>query len=805
MIIKIRRLCIVLVFSMLAPLQVAADEVTDVVNDIAAKLVSQLPMEKKIALKSLSPDETGLPEDFLRKLTSDLEAALLTASDFEINLANRLSIEEVWQEAVEFNNADFDELFKSANADVMLMLSPRAISTGVEVAITAYALTGDDIGKTLASSGTVLLPIDLQANLGVDVNDLNDQVNQILNEIEKISSTGGLVSQPKTYAEFYHNARLLQQRGENDLAISNYTEALKQDQNFVDPLIDLISLVETRYKARASKGYIEKRIKPLVSDNLTQMIDVYMAQDDNQIVRQINENSITFPPAMAWWLQTSAKKLKLVRDGDVSFVEKAKIDSALLKAVRRVRISLEQNEFANPFIDDIRSLEFAEIYEAEALEQELNVGYVHRVAFEHEYRQPAKRNFLSILCTGIGFEYYEFSKDGTPLEYREHNIAENERNALDDLIELKCPNTLEINLNFTLGGAVKRYLRSSDFSYDHEGFFGAPCRLVGELEITNSIRETSINGSLRDLQLEELFDNQLLPLLNNVERVSYSVPELSFMSPLYGRSTKDYAIYADPCLEYLGAPEQPGEIYVVPYLGGLTITDDIDITEPILVYYQEYYGDGSVDPSDIAQDGTYLSPLGPTIGGGNDDWGYSYNRVSNWFFAPGLLQSSILQNRIEKIVYTNTLGKEITLTNIEYVDDESFLTGGVTTLDAAKTFEGRETYELPELVAAQFDRHRGVSKRVCYVERQNAEIANVNEFTNLRRQAGLNGQVIGQLPLGATVSIVDPGSYLRTNRCASPCDGNNQSLIDQCIDNNEVWIEVQYNGRRGFLSRKFLE
>ena len=97
MIIKIKRLCIVLVFSMLAPLQVAADEVTDVVNDIAAKLVSQLPMEKKIALKSLSPDETGLPEDFLRKLTSDLEAALLTASDFEINLANRATMEDVWK------------------------------------------------------------------------------------------------------------------------------------------------------------------------------------------------------------------------------------------------------------------------------------------------------------------------------------------------------------------------------------------------------------------------------------------------------------------------------------------------------------------------------------------------------------------------------------------------------------------------------------------------------------------------------------------------------------------------------------
>ena len=194
----------------LAPVFATADEVTDAVNDVAAKLVQQLPMDKKIALKSLSPDETGLPEDFLRKLTSDLEAALLTASDFEINLANRATMEDVWQEAVEFNNADFDELFKSANADIMLMMSPRAISTGVEIAITAYSLTGDNVGKTLASSGSVLLPIDLQANLGVDVNDLNKQMAQVLAEIEKVGQTGGLISDPNTYAEFYHNARLLQ-------------------------------------------------------------------------------------------------------------------------------------------------------------------------------------------------------------------------------------------------------------------------------------------------------------------------------------------------------------------------------------------------------------------------------------------------------------------------------------------------------------------------------------------------------------------------------------------------------------------
>ena len=101
MTINLKNLCVALVFVIIAPFQASADEVTDVVNDVAAKLVQQLPMDKKIALKSLSPDETGLPEDFLRKLTSDLEAALLTASDFEINLANRATMEDVWQEAVE--------------------------------------------------------------------------------------------------------------------------------------------------------------------------------------------------------------------------------------------------------------------------------------------------------------------------------------------------------------------------------------------------------------------------------------------------------------------------------------------------------------------------------------------------------------------------------------------------------------------------------------------------------------------------------------------------------------------------------
>jgi hypothetical protein len=45
--INLKKLRIALALVMFAPFQVNADEVTDFVNEVAAKLVQQLPMDKK--------------------------------------------------------------------------------------------------------------------------------------------------------------------------------------------------------------------------------------------------------------------------------------------------------------------------------------------------------------------------------------------------------------------------------------------------------------------------------------------------------------------------------------------------------------------------------------------------------------------------------------------------------------------------------------------------------------------------------------------------------------------------------------
>ena len=252
-------------------------------------------------------------------------------------------------------------------------------------------------------------------------------------------------------------------------------------------------------------------------------------------------------------------------------------------------------------------------------------------------------------------------------------------------------------------------------------------------------------------------------------------------------------------------------ILKVPYLGGLIITDQIDYTQPILVYYQEVYGDGSVSPANIMTDGTYISRLGPTVGGGNQDWGFSYERtLNNWMFAPGLLQSSILQNDIKKIVYKDLSGKEKVLTNIEYVDPYSgtFLPEQYAyTPIRDKVEKPEEQWQFEEYLREQIKFYTPQKKALntCSINELTARISNVQNYTNLRQKAGLQGRVIGQISLGEKVSVVNPGDFLRYDRCAAACDGTNQNAIKQCIDNNDVWIEVEYNGRRGFLSRKFLK
>jgi hypothetical protein len=95
--------------------------------------------------------------------------------------------------------------------------------------------------------------------------------------------------------------------------------------------------------------------------------------------------------------------------------------------------------------------------------------------------------------------------------------------------------------------------------------------------------------------------------------------------------------------------------------------------------------------------------------------------------------------------------------------------------------------------------------KACSISSSETKIQNVSNFTNLRSTADSQAEVIDRVPLGASVKVKEPRVIWTFERCFAECGGNNQSAINACIDNNDVWIEVEYRGLTGFLSRKFLE
>jgi hypothetical protein len=76
----------------------------------------------------------------------------------------------------------------------------------------------------------------------------------------------------------------------------------------------------------------------------------------------------------------------------------------------------------------------------------------------------------------------------------------------------------------------------------------------------------------------------------------------------------------------------------------------------------------------------------------------------------------------------------------------------------------RDLSQEPSITFAEYEKRLKLAlellvqdKSNCFLNSSEATITNVQNFTNLRRQAGLNGPVMGQVPLGATVSVVKPG------------------------------------------------
>ncbi|MVO17084.1 hypothetical protein [Parasedimentitalea huanghaiensis] len=100
------------------------------------------------------------------------------------------------------------------------------------------------------------------------------------------------------------------------------------------------------------------------------------------------------------------------------------------------------------------------------------------------------------------------------------------------------------------------------------------------------------------------------------------------------------------------------------------------------------------------------------------------------------------------------------------------------------------------------------------------QVANVQNFVNMRRGASFSDAVVTQVPLGAKLRPADDKIYRSSNhsaqggRCTDLCiSAQNKELtavdflaLNQCFDDNYFWYKLQtQRGHTGFVSARFLE
>lgn len=653
-------------FITILPVTVVANEaeMKAQVEEISLGLVERLPMDQKIVLKALSPEQSGLPEDFLRKLTSDLEAALLIASDFEINLANRLSTEELWSEAVEFGDADFQKLYAASQADVMLMLIPRATGAGVEISVTAYRLIGDNAGQVIASSGSVILAMDMESSLGVDVNSLNDQMAQVLQEIEKVGQTGGLISSPNTYAEYYHNARILQQRGESDLAMINYESALSEGYLFVDPALNLIELAIARYGKTAAEVYFEKRVKGSIHEDLARFIDLHFSNDPEEFLLEIIDGNITFEPFLADWFWMYGQQLKSERN-NVGLKKRA-YDYAILTSARSLVYGMESGSIQNYFLDKIEPSKRYSVGQARAVIRDLN--RVEFAFFERQFtvgdgnkvlirRQECMVNTNAPTFLGNLSDLSMLGEDSKPFFIEDLTTTCSEQpevsnwsnfglepaeivfNSADSKKAISVEN---VSLHFEGAGPCYLYLKNNEEFWVRSGFerfdFGRPAQK----------------------EINVLFEG--------------NIPRAIFAHEMH--PSHDRIVFGDVCAAALAheglmdavdlKPVPEGTTVNLNGVAALMITDDVDTSKPILLYFQREMENGGLFVTDISRDGTYFSFRGAPLGGAIAEYAFSFHGSrNNWLFAPGIVQSSLLLGPVVKAEYTNIFNETVEVQNVQ--------------------------------------------------------------------------------------------------------------------------------------------
>jgi len=154
---------------------------------MAEAIALKIPKDSRVALKIDPPEKSGLPEVFLKKLMAEFSGSLLRASNSKFQILNRNSTEEIWKDAVEFSNKDISKITQSAQADVIVSLSPKINEKGIDLSVSAFSTRDSSMGDILAATSE-LIPMNVKSEIGVNVNGIDKKLDKLTELLDKNSS-----------------------------------------------------------------------------------------------------------------------------------------------------------------------------------------------------------------------------------------------------------------------------------------------------------------------------------------------------------------------------------------------------------------------------------------------------------------------------------------------------------------------------------------------------------------------------------------------------------------------------------------
>ena len=97
-----------------------AEEQSKVFDDFAGEMLETIDPNVKVAIQPFNSKKVDLPEKITTGFNNRLVDSLLKKSNFKINIIERAKLEDIWQEAEEFGDADFEKLVKEAVAEILV-------------------------------------------------------------------------------------------------------------------------------------------------------------------------------------------------------------------------------------------------------------------------------------------------------------------------------------------------------------------------------------------------------------------------------------------------------------------------------------------------------------------------------------------------------------------------------------------------------------------------------------------------------------------------------------------------------------